>query len=332
VNRKIAVIQLPSFYADSRRGGRSSAEDVKKLLKKAREAKADGVLLDLSTNGGGSLDDAVGIVGLFIQSGNVVKQSTRKTAELPDSSTLLQDTDPVVHWAGPLVILTSRVSASASEIVAGALQDYKRAVVVGSDHTFGKGTVQQVVQLPPGLGAIKVTVGMFFTPGGWSTQHRGVNSDIQFPFPHSTLEIGEKELDHSLQPQKISPFLSASAQSKENPWKEITPETVSLLKQTSSVRVANNAKFKEIIEENKKAQTKEPRVISLSETFEERKEMKEKREQSRTQTKEEKLAEYLAGAEVTEAANVLVDLIDLQNKVKLSIANENKTSSAKEKL
>src|SRR6185312_4549249 len=139
VKRKIGIINFPSFYADSRKGGRSSAADLKKLIAEARTKKVDGLVLDLSNNGGGSLEDAVKIAGLFFQTGNVVKQSSREDAK---GDITLKDTDPMVDWPGPLVLLTSRISASASEIVAGTLQDYKRAVIVGNDHTFGKGTVQ----------------------------------------------------------------------------------------------------------------------------------------------------------------------------------------------
>ena len=155
---------------------------MKKLLAEAVKAKVDAIVLDLSNNGGGSLRDAVDIGGLFFGTGNVVKQSQRVTSELEQVNyETLRDTDPMVDWPGPLVVLTSRVSASASEIVSGTLQDYNRAVIVGGDHTFGKGTVQSVEYLPPGLGAIKTTVGMFFTAGGESTQHRGVSGDIVFP-------------------------------------------------------------------------------------------------------------------------------------------------------
>src|SRR5690606_18462378 len=132
----------------------------------------------------------------------------------------LADTDPAVDWAGPLVVLTSRVSASASEIVAGTLKDYKRAVIVGSDHTFGKGTVQSVIEIPPQtgeLGALKVTVGMFYTPGGNSTQHRGVDADVVIPGAFDTDDVGEKSLDYSLAPSKIIPFISETAHVKEGP-------------------------------------------------------------------------------------------------------------------
>lgn len=170
--KKIGVIDLPSFYAG---GGRSSANDLKSVIEKAVAKGVSGIVLDLSNNGGGSLDDAVKIAGLFFKTGNVVKQSLQaeRKGEIP-----LADTDSKVDYNGPLVVLTSRISASASEIVSGTLKDYRRAVILGGDHTFGKGSIQTVQDLPNALGAIKVTVGMFFTPSGNSTQHRGVEANI----------------------------------------------------------------------------------------------------------------------------------------------------------
>ena len=180
---------------------------------------ADAMVLDLSQQRWcGSLEDAVKIAGLFFATGNVVKQSSRDDAR---GEITLKDTDPtVVDWPGPLVLLTSRISASASEIVAGTLKDYKRAVIVGSEHTFGKGSVQTVQDIPPQsgeLGAVKVTVGMFFTPGGFSTQHRGVEADVRIPSPYDIEDIGEKYLDYSLPPKQLPPFLSQDAYVKDGP-------------------------------------------------------------------------------------------------------------------
>ncbi len=150
VKKKVALINLPSFYSDNRKNGRSAASDMKKALKEAKENGVEAVVVDLSSNGGGSLRDAVDIAGLFFSTGNVVKQSQRGSTLTDQSFEELPDTDATVDWPGPLVLLTSRVSASASEIVSGALKDYNRAVVVGGDHTFGKGTVQSVEYLPSG--------------------------------------------------------------------------------------------------------------------------------------------------------------------------------------
>jgi carboxyl-terminal processing protease len=324
VKRKVAVINLPSFYADSRRGGRSCAKDVKKLLKEARKEKVDGVLLDLSTNGGGSLDDAVSVAGLFFKTGNVVTQSAKSNG-YSQAPVRLKDDDDDVDWNGPLVVLTSRVSASASEIVAGTLKDYKRAIIVGSDHTFGKGSIQQVVSLPPGLGAIKVTVGMFFTPGGNSTQHRGVDADVVLPSALATDDVGEKSLDFSLPPRKIKPFLSKSAyvKSGKNKWNEVDDGILPVIKQRSKLRIAASDKFTEIIEDVKKAE-KRGRIVTIGESLSEQKEKKAEIDKKKNFSKEEKLAEYLQREDIQEAALVLIDMIDHKGQVPLQLADEKK--------
>lgn len=313
--KKVAILNLPSFYADSHRGGRSCATDMKKLVKEAKEKGADALVLDLSNNGGGSLDDAVKIAGLFFKVGNVVKQSSRDPAQ---GEAILDDRDPAVDWDGPLVVLTSRVSASASEIVSGTLKDYSRAVVVGADHTFGKGSVQSVLPLPPGLGAVKVTVGMFFTPGGFSTQHRGVEADLTLPGQFATDEVGEKSLDYSLPPKQIRPFLSSDAYVATGPgaWKKIEPSIVGQLKNRSKVRVAKNPDFTKITEELKKA--KKGKTVKLSEAQKDSKEKKDEADSKKNMSKEEKLADYLKRADVQEAANVAADLFALQKGMVLS--------------
>ncbi|MBX3034462.1 MAG: PDZ domain-containing protein [Bdellovibrionaceae bacterium] len=313
--QKVGVINFPSFYSDTRRGGRSSAMDLKKLIKQAREKKVSGLVLDLSNNGGGSLEDAVKIAGLFFKTGNVVKQSSK--GERGEQT--LADTDNNVDWAGPLVVLTSRISASASEIVAGTLQDYKRAVIVGGDHTFGKGSVQSVLPMPSNLGAIKVTVGMFFVPGGNSTQHRGVDADVILPGPYSTDDIGEKSLDYSLPPKTITQFLSPDASVKEGPeaWTPLKPEWVKTLKDKSLARVEKNDDFKKIQDDLKKAKER-GKLIRIAEVMDDskdknKKEKKEKTKALRYGKKEDRDKEYLKRADIQEAANVLVDLIQLEN-------------------
>lgn len=316
--KKIAIMNLPSFYADSRRGGRSSAADLKAAIIKAKEGNAEAMVLDLSQNGGGSLDDAVRISGLFFKTGNVVKQSSRDltSAEVP-----LDDRDPSVDWEKPLVVLTSRVSASASEIVAGTLKDYERAVIVGGDHTFGKGSVQSVAPLPPGMGALKVTVGMFYTPGGFSTQHRGVEGDIVLPSPYATDDIGEKSLDYSLPPKKIKAFLSPDAYvtSGEGAWKKVTREEITLLKGKSVARVVKNEEFNKIIAELKKSKER-AKVLKLADALKETKDKKDEQDKKKELSKEEKLAEYLKRADIQEAANVAADLLEARKKPGLTQA------------
>lgn len=243
---KLAVLELPSFYGGRNPTERQSSRDMRELLRKVKEEKADGLLLDLSRNGGGLLENSVEIAGFFIRNGGVVavKDSFSKVQ-------VLRDPDDSLLYDGPMVLLTSRVSASASEIVAGAMKDYRRAVVVGDDHTFGKGTVQSMVPLPRDLGALKVTTALFFRPGGHSTQHEGVSADIVFPSLYAAGELGEKYQDYSLPSQSIDPFLDASSTpapnaSDESYWPAVTPELIQKLAARSADRVAKSEEFADI--------------------------------------------------------------------------------------
>jgi carboxyl-terminal processing protease len=309
---KLGIIKLPSFYNDGKRGGRSASSDLKKVIEQAKKEKVSGLVLDLSTNGGGSLDDAVRIAGLFFKTGNVVKQSTKEDPK--GFKTSLADVDSDVNWEGPLVILVSRISASASEIVAGALQDYRRAIIVGSDHTFGKGTVQTVIDIPPysgELGAIKVTIGTFFIPGGYSTQHRGVLSDIVLPSRFDSEEVGEKNLDYSLPPAQLPPFLSPEAYVKEGvgAWKVVTPENIQILAQKSRVRVEKDPEFKKLLDDIEKSK-RNGKLIKLSEVLKD-KDKKEKEKALKNKSKAERDKEYLKRPELQEALNILADYIEL---------------------
>ncbi len=307
---KVGVVNLPSFYADSKRGGRTSSNDLKKLLIEANSKGVSGLVLDLSNNGGGSLEDAVKIAGLFFKTGNVVKQSSRMPSK---GQIVLKDTDESVDFSKPLVVLTSRISASASEIVAGTLQDYQRAVIVGSDHTFGKGSVQSVVPIPQNLGALKVTVGMFYIPAGESTQHSGVSSNIIIPSPFDSDDIGEKTLDYSLPPTKIQSFISDSAfvHSGEDQWDKIDSKLISELKKKSQDRVAKNTEFKKIVDDLKKAKEK-GKVVQLNELLKEQDKKKEEDEKFKKFTKEERIKEYLKKPGLQEAVNVIADIIEIK--------------------
>ncbi|MBC86258.1 MAG: tail-specific protease [Bdellovibrionaceae bacterium] len=313
--KTVGLINLPSFYADNRsQDGRSAAKDMKKLLAEARKKKVDAVVLDFSTNGGGSLDDAVKIAGLFFKTGNVVKQSQKSPTGSP---IVLADLDPAVDYSGPLVVLTSRISASASEIVAGTLKDYKRAIVVGGDHTFGKGSVQSVSNLPRNLGALKTTVGMFFTAGGASTQHRGVDADIVFPSTLSTDEIGEKNLDYSLPPKRVKRFLSKDAyvRNGSEAWSVVNKGLIKDLNAKSQARIKKNEEFTKIKKDIKKAKDR-GKVIKVSELFEEekdddKKDKDHKDDEDYTLTKEEKLKKYLERADIQEAINVAADFVEM---------------------
>ncbi len=306
--KKIGIISFPSFYADNKSGGRSSAADMKKIVADAKEKKVDGLVIDLSTNGGGSLDDAVKIGGLFIKTGNIVKSTSRSGEESP-----LADVDSKVDWEGPLVILTSRVSASASEILSGAMKDYNRAVIVGADHTYGKGSIQNVPQLPFDLGAMKVTIGMFYTPGGFSTQHRGVESDIVFPSPFHLDDIGEKSMDYSLPPKKLSAFVSKEGfvENGIGQWDMVKADWIKSLKIRADERMSKNTEFKKITEDLEKTK-KTGKLIKVSEVLKDKGEKEKKVKSKRYADKKEKDQEYLKRPEIQEAANILSDLIVLE--------------------
>ena len=309
--RTIAILELPSFYLDSQKKGRSSHTDVKKLLHQINRKRVDGLVLDLSSNGGGSLTEAVKVAGLFFKTGNVVKTRGKDKNPSPE---ILSDKDPRVDYTGPLVILTSRFSASASEIVAGALKDYKRAVIAGADHTYGKGSVQSIVHLPKDIGAFKVTMGMFFIPGGDSTQHKGVMSDIVLPSIYSREDIGEQYLDYSLPPKFIKPFISKTAYINRGvqSWKQITKDILRKLNYKSKSRVDKSKGFQEILAEIEKSK-KEDKVIHIEEILNENEEMKEKKAIAKQKRRDPKFRdkEYLKRADIKEVVNIAADLADL---------------------
>ena len=339
---KIGLLNLPSFYADNRKNGPSAATDMKKLLAEAQTQKADAIVLDLSNNGGGSLRDAVDIAGLFFGVGNVVKQSQRVTSELDQVSyETLRDTDATVDWPGPLVVLTSRVSASASEIVSGTLQDYKRAVIVGGDHTFGKGTVQSVEYLPPGLGAMKTTVGMFFTSGGQSTQHRGVSADLTFPSAFSNDEIGEKTLDYSLPPKKIHEFLSPTAYVTDGKgaWSQVNKDIIKVLKDKSEPRIAQGEGFKKVRDDIAKFKKRGKMIVvgDLIKDHEKDKDPNKKKDvdpaaededEQLNLSRDERKKKYLERADVVEAVNVAADLVAELKSTDVKVGQKSKAAQS----
>lgn len=210
-DKPVGYIYLPSFYGDTRghsAAARDATEDVRALLQRFSQRKVDAVILDLRGNGGGLLSAATGISGLFIEQGPVV-QVRRSDGE----AAVLRDKDPSIAFRGRVVVMVDRFSASASEIVAGALQDYHRALVVGTSATHGKGTVQvladldQMVARKPGpLGVLKLTTQQFFLVDGESTQQRGVQPDILLPDPLSYVESGERFLDNPVPWSKVEPL------------------------------------------------------------------------------------------------------------------------------
>jgi carboxyl-terminal processing protease len=266
---KLAILDLPSFYGDKEPGARQATDDVERLLETLKREKADGLVLDLSRNGGGLLDYAVRITGYFLRRGGVVA--------VGDSSLqnqVIEDPDGGILYSGPLVVLTSRVTASAAEILAGAVKDYRRGVVVGDDHTFGKGSVQTVAPLPPGLGALKLTTAMFFRPGGQSTQQTGVTSDIVLPSLTQIPEFGEQYQPYSLPHRAIPPFQSDPAAGVGAPggFAPVRPDTVQSLAERSRERVTSSERFAEVEKEIAKARENEG-VVKVADLLEKKDEV-----------------------------------------------------------
>jgi len=264
---RLGVIDLPSFYATIDDQGnptpKSTTADVAHLLKKFREAKVAGVILDLRRNGGGSLEEAIRLAGLFIKEGPVV-QIRRANGDIE----VREDTDPSIEYDGPLILLTSRLSASASEIVAGALQDYGRALIVGDISTFGKGTAQQLfplgkisalASLSHDPGTLKLTNSKFYRASGASTELKGVAADIVLPsLWNDSTEVGESTLDNHFPWDTIK----SSRFDKVNMVQSVLPE----LAKRSSERIATNQDFiylREDIERMHKQ--REDKTVSLNE-------------------------------------------------------------------
>lgn len=244
---RLGIIDLPSFYAsfdvansNGKAAHKSTTEDVARLLKKLKQEKVAGVILDLRHNGGGSLEEAINLTGLFIKEGPVVQVKDAEGNIIRDD-----DTDPSVLYDGPLIVLTSRFSASASEILAGALQDYGRALIVGDSSTHGKGTVQSLIQLEPYIhrlsdstnnpGALKVTIRKFYRASGSSTQLRGVTPDVVLPSLNNYAEVGEASLENPLAWDEIR----SAKYDKLNLIQPILPE----LRKRSAERIASDRDF-----------------------------------------------------------------------------------------
>jgi carboxyl-terminal processing protease len=265
--QRIGVLDLPAFYSsmDSHDGSRlSSTADVRRLIEKLNTENIRGLILDLRRNGGGALDEAINLAGLFVPHGPVVQ-----TKESNGHVTVGKSHDPSVLYDGPLIVLTSRMSASASEIVAGALQDYGRAIIVGDSTTFGKGTVQSVVPLAPIMdqngiahstdpGELKLTIAKFYRPSGASTQLRGVAADIQLPSLTEPAPIGEAKLKDPLPWDQI-PSSEFTVEDRVAPF-------VAQLRARSQHRIEGDLEFRYLHEELVKSKDSyEKKSVSLNE-------------------------------------------------------------------
>jgi len=251
---RVGYILIPSFYRDfeknGQEGGRNSSEDTKTELDKLVKKGVKGIVLDLRNNGGGALVDAVDIAGLFIDHGPVVIVKNSNGSER-----ILRDESYGVEYDGPLVVLVNKFSASASEIVAAALQDYGRAVIIGDEHTHGKGTVQTIIDLNQNipllqlkkyedLGALKVMIQKFYRVTGGSTQYKGVEPDIVLPSLFKHIQSGERYLEYSLPWDSIEPVAYTPYPKHLN---------IEKLKKKSLARIQKDKAFQMITEESEKA-------------------------------------------------------------------------------
>lgn len=315
---KIGYINLPSFYMDmdSARNNnddfRSSTRDVRRILSDFRRQSVDGVVLDLSRNGGGSLTEAISLTGLFIDRGTVVqvKDSNGSVQQYPDE-------ENGTAWDGPLVVMTSKMSASASEILAGAIRDYRRGIVVGDPATHGKGSVQTLMDLGQRLfrnnrknfGALKVTLQQFYLPDGESTQLKGVPADVILPSLTAKMDIGEGDLDYALEFDRVPA-------SRHSVYNMTPPSIVNQLRQRSMQRVSQDEEFMDWVRRiGLFVQQKENKQISLNEDrfMARRKELDARKEE------EEKILEQQMGSEKVytdyfyneEVLNITADYIRL---------------------
>lgn len=265
---RIGYIDLPSFYMDmsgARQGFqdfKSTTRDVRKILDDFNAKKVDLVILNLRENGGGSLTEAINLTGLFIDNGPVV--------QVKDSAGKVQhydDTERGMAWSGPLVVLTDKFSASASEILAGAIQDYGRGIIVGDETTHGKGTVQSLLDLgaqllrvpnPPNYGALKITMQQFYRPNGDSTQKRGVLADLNLPSLTSQFDIGEDDLDYAIEFDRVEAARFSGLG-------QISQPLLADLRKRSETRRGTNADFEKLAKNIERyREQKERKYVTLN--------------------------------------------------------------------
>jgi carboxyl-terminal processing protease len=280
---KLGWLTLPSFYADMDQHKKSTTRDVLALLKRLKKENITGLIVDLRRNGGGSLEEAISLTGLFLKSGPIVQTKSSNGSVVVSS-----DPDPGVAYAGPLVVLTSRQSASASEIFAAALQDYGRAVIVGDKNTFGKGTVQTILDIGRYTsllgsrsqedGALKLTIQKFYRVAGGSTQLHGVASDIVLPTLTDLPELGEGALKNCLPYDEVP-------KARFTKWTD-SGLFIDELKRRSAARVQNSPEFHYVTEDMERLRHRlDDNRISLSEDIR-RKELQDDKVRKETRSKE----------------------------------------------
>lgn len=294
---KIGYIKLPSFYKDDD-SGKSSSGDVRKLIEKLKKESVSVIVVDLRGNPGGRLDEAVDIAGFFIEEGPVVQVMSKN-----NPPRIYYDNDPEIYYSGPLVVLIDRFSASASEILAGALKDYKRALIVGSSNTFGKGTVQSYNELGRGLGAIKITTHIFYQPGGTSNQLTGIAPDVVVPDMSAIWDISEGESKYPLRWERIDP-----AQYKK--YRFVNESIVKSLNALSGERTSKGEYAdlrKKITEYSAKIRN---RTISLKEESDLNKKKEKEMEESMRHDYDKNLVDLKKDLFLKEAFNLSIDYCD----------------------
>lgn len=323
---KFGYIDLPSFYMDMEAARdnasefRSTTRDVARILADFRENKVDAVVLDLSRNGGGSLTEAINLTGLFIDRGPVVQVKDSR-----DQIQVYDDETSGVSWNGPLVVMTSKESASASEILAGAIQDYKRGIIVGDPSTHGKGTVQSLIDLgqqllgsPGEMGALKITIQQFYLPDGKSTQRQGVMSDIVLPAITASFDNSEADLDYALPNDQVRAARHVD-------YKMVDPTILADLRSKSTQRIRESSGFDRLLKRIDTYETqKDEKTVSLNQE-----EFLKRREELDAQREEEEklLDDQLPKKEVfkadyysTEILNVARDYVDALTRLNLAQA------------
>ncbi|TWU05747.1 carboxy terminal-processing peptidase [Stieleria varia] len=290
--KKIGFINLPSFYMDmeaarlQRADFRSSTRDVRRILADFRRQGVEGVVLDLSRNGGGSLTEAINLTGLFINRGPVVQ-----VKDSDGQVTQYADEESGTDWNGPLVVLTSKFSASASEIFAGAIKDYGRGIIVGDPATHGKGTVQTLMDVGQRIfsvqrkqyGALKVTLQQFYLPDGRSTQREGVAADLVLPSLTQKMDVAESDLKYALESDQVSA-------APHDVYGMVPANLLAQLRSSSAKRVENNQEFVDLIRRvNLYVKQKEENSVPLKEDefFARRKELDAQKEDEEKELEQE---------------------------------------------
>lgn len=308
--RLIGIINLPDFYADFQAANNNDADarrasaDVRKLIHEQLAQGVDGLILDLRNNGGGSLVEAIETAGLFISSGPVVQIKERGGIQV------LPDTDPEIEYDGPMIVLVNRLSASASEILAAALQDYERAIIVGDEKTHGKGTVQTLMPLGDHRGSLKLTTAGFYRINGGSTQLKGVTPDIIIPSYLDVMGLGEDSLEHALPWDTVRPAMYRT--------QDGLASLLPLLVQQSHERIESNAEFQAYLARRESLKERyDTKIVSLSlekrmAEAEAEKELDDILNNALIINEEEEDDEDASDLVLKEALNILADMIEFE--------------------